>query len=87
MRLWTLHISGEVLHFPDAYCLFAILLGQTAGLVTLSPFLVHHYHTTARLTNLAALLTTMSDLQTVQRAQFSLHSYIFSEKIMAKNWR
>jgi len=77
-RVWTLHISSEVLHFPDAYCLFAILLGQTAGLVTLSPFLVLHYHTTACLTNLAALLTTTSGLQTVQPARFNSLFHVFT---------
>jgi len=46
MRFWTLHISGEVLHFPDAYCLFAILLGQPVRLGDAMPLscspLSHH---------------------------------------------
>jgi hypothetical protein len=32
MSLWTLHVSDEVLNFSDAYCLFAILLGQPGRL-------------------------------------------------------
>ena len=70
--------------FQRCYCLFGILLSQSVGVVVrYHSFFVLRYHPTTCFTNLAALLTTTSGLQTVQRALLKLKS----KKLFLCRWK